>query len=58
MATLSKTICTPTDNYDERTQMENNGFTHLMPHLRLGRISFEVFAKRNRERIPVDADVL
>ena len=55
--TLSKTIIVPTNNYDDRTQEENQGFHHLMPHLRLGRISGEEFARRQREAIPLDFDV-
>ena len=57
MGALGKTICTPTDTLSEREHEENQGFHHLMPHLRLGRISGEAFARRRREAIPVDADV-
>ncbi len=58
MATLTKTISTPTDIMSsERERDLNNGYRHLMPHLRLGRISGEVFARRRREAIPVDAEI-
>lgn len=57
MGALGKTICPPTNNLPERVQEDNNGFHHLMPHLRLGRISGEEFARRRRQSIPVDADV-
>jgi hypothetical protein len=53
-----KHILTPTDEYmGERLQEENAGFHHLMPHLRLGRISFEVFDRRRRESIALDPDI-
>lgn len=50
-------ILTPTRENSERVLDENQAFHHLMPHLRDGRISREVFSKSNLARIPLDPDV-
>jgi hypothetical protein len=55
---LSKTISTPTDIYmPERAHEENQGFHHLLPRFRQGKISFERFAKVEVRKIPIDSDV-
>lgn len=56
MARVQLTISTPTDFYDETEQPRGNGYHHLMPHLRLGRMSGEEFAKAKVNTIPVDPD--
>lgn len=51
---LEGRIIVPTGAADE---LRHVSFHHLMPHLRTGKISAEVWSRRNRERIPVDVDV-
>lgn len=56
MAALGKIIATPTNDLPERVREDNQDFHHLMPHLRVGRISFEVFDRETVAKIPVDFD--
>ena len=51
---LEGRITVPTGAADE---LRHTSFHHLMPHLRTGKISAEVWSRKNRERIPVDPDV-
>lgn len=55
---LTKTIATPTDRLmTEREHEENQGFHHLLPRFRQGKMSFERFAKTEIGKIPLDSDV-
>lgn len=49
-------ILTPTDDYPSEAQPRGCGFHHLMPHLRIGRISGEEFAREKVLRIQRDPD--
>lgn len=50
-------IVVPTDAMHHHAREQHENFYHLLPRLRQGTISGEVFARAKREQIPVDPDV-
>ena len=56
----TKVIMTPTEEaMDHRDQENNNGFHHLLPKLRYGKVvSDQIFSRREVLRLSVDPDVL
>lgn len=59
MATsLSRAITTPTNEQPDKLIEQNNGYFRLLPRFREGVISFEVFDKRKRDRLPIDPYIM
>lgn len=59
MATsLSRAITTPTNEQSDKLIEQNNGYFRLLPRFREGVISFEVFDKRKRDRLPIDPYIM